>query len=214
MINVAFWASFLLAAILINISPGPELIYVITRTVTYGRKDGFYSALGAGSGSMVHVVMVAFGLSLILSRSLVAFYIIKILGAGYLIYLGIKAFLSKDEEAVSFKGDVERTDTPFDSFRKGVLVGLLNPKSIIFFMAFLPQFVRADAGAFCTQIVILGVLTIIMGILFEILVILLTNRIREVLFKDKLVSKFINKVMGSVLILLGLRLAFISHSDR
>ena len=91
MSDYAFWAAFLLAAVIINISPGPELIFVITRTITHGKKHGFFSSLGTGSGSMVHVVLVASGLAIILSKSLVAFNIIKVLGAIYLLYLGIKA---------------------------------------------------------------------------------------------------------------------------
>jgi threonine/homoserine/homoserine lactone efflux protein len=175
--NHAFWAAFLLAAVIINIAPGPELIFFITRTITHGKKHGFYSSLGTGNGSMVHVVMVASGLAVILSKSLVAFNIIKILGAAYLFYLGIKSFRSNGTEALSFRKDSDNVDTSLDSFRKGFFVGLLNPKSVIFFMAFLPQFVRTDSGTFWAQIINLGAITVLMGIVFEIAAILMTNSI-------------------------------------
>jgi threonine/homoserine/homoserine lactone efflux protein len=210
--DLAFWAAFSLAAILINISPGPELVFVITRTIAHGRKHGFYSSLGTGSGSMVHVVMVASGFALILSKSLVAFNIIKILGAVYLFYLGIKAFRSKRTEALSFNKDADNVDTSLDSFRKGFFVGLLNPKSVIFFMAFLPQFVRTDLGAFWVQIINLGVITVLMGIVFEIVAIVMTNKISKILFRKKTFSNLIDKLTGSILILLGLRLAFTTQN--
>lgn len=208
----AFWAAFLLAAIIINISPGPELVFVITRTITHGKKHGFYSSAGTGSGSMVHVVMVASGLALILSKSLVAFNIIKILGAAYLFYLGIKAFRSKGTETLSFRTDSDHVDTSLASFRKGFFVGLLNPKSVIFFMAFLPQFVRTDSGAFWVQIINLGAITIMMGIVFEIVAILMTNKMSKILFGKKTFSNLIDKIMGSILILLGLRLVFTTQN--
>ena len=208
MSDYAFWAAFLLAAMIINISPGPELIFVITRTITHGKKHGFFSSLGTGSGSMVHVVLVASGLAIILSKSLVAFNIIKILGAIYLFYLGIKAFHSKGTEVLSFKNISGNVDTLLDSFRKGFFVGLLNPKSVIFFMAFLPQFVRAASGTFWIQIIDLGAITVLMGIVFEIVAIFMTNKMSKILLGKKAFSSLVDKLMGSILILLGLRLVF------
>ena len=210
--DLTLWAAFLLAAIIINISPGPELVFVITRTITHGKKHGFYSSLGTGSGSMVHVIMVASGLALILSKSLVAFNIIKILGAVYLFYLGIKAFQSKRTQTLFLNKDKDHADTSLVSFRKGFFVGLLNPKSVIFFMAFLPQFVRDGLGTFWGQIINLGAITILMGIVFEIAAIFMTNEISKTLFRKKIFSSLVDKLTGSIPILLGLRLAFTTQN--
>jgi threonine/homoserine/homoserine lactone efflux protein len=206
MSDIAFWSAFLLTAILINISPGPELVFVISRTITHGKKHGFYSSLGTGSGSMIHVVMVAFGLAFILSKSLVAFNIIKIMGAAYLFYLGIKAFLSKGTEALVENKNADNQETSLASYQKGFWVGVLNPKSVMFFMSFLPQFVRADSGTFGQQIIILGTITNSMAIVFEAVAILMTSQVSKMLFRNRSFSSLIDKVSGSILILLGLRL--------
>jgi threonine/homoserine/homoserine lactone efflux protein len=142
----------------------------------------------------------------------VAFNIIKILGAVYLFYLGIKAFRSKRTQTLFLNKDEDHANTSFDSFRKGFFVGLLNPKSVIFFMAFLPQFVRDGLGTFWGQIINLGAITILMGIVFEIAAIFMTNEISKTLFRKKIFSSLVDKLTGSILILLGLRLAFTTQN--
>jgi len=203
--TTSYWIPFLIAAFLINISPGPEMIYVLSRTINSGKKDGLFSALGTGTGSVIHVLMVAIGLSYILSRSLLAFNIIKILGAVYLIYLGVRAIISRNSQIEIAKNNDAKINSPFVSYFKGILVGILNPHSIIFFLSFLPQFINPDIGGYNMQIVMLGFITIVMGIIVNMLFIIMVNVAVNPMLKNKIVSGIIDKIMGSILVFLGLR---------
>jgi len=211
--NITFWTGYLFAIFLINISPGPEMIFVISSTLSNGKKQGLFSALGAATGSTVHVVLVAFGLAIILTTSLVLFTIIKIIGAIYLIYLGVKSLISKSNYLVISNESKNISEKIILSYNKGIYVGLLNPKSAIFFLAFLPQFVRPENGSFALQIMLLGVLTVIAGIIIEILVIYVVHKIVHILRENKIIMGFLDKIMGSVLICLGIRLAITSQKD-
>lgn len=211
--NLTFWTGYLIAVFLINISPGPEMIFVISSTMSKGKKQGFFSALGAATGSTVHVILVAFGLAIILSTSLMLFAIIKIVGAIYLVYLGIKAIISKNNSLVISNDGQNISDKSFLSYYKGVLVGVLNPKSAIFFLAFLPQFVRPENGSFSFQIICLGVITVIAGILIELVIIFIVNKTVHFLSQKQIILDIIDKLMGSILICLGIRLALSSQKD-
>lgn len=209
MFDYSLLTGFFIAAFIINISPGPEMIFVITSTINDGKRHGLLAALGAATGSTVHVLMVAFGLAVILSTSLIVFTIIKIVGAIYLGYLGIKAIILKSETIVT-NTKVVSTEK---YYQKGILVGILNPKSVIFFLAFLPQFVNPNIGSYSFQIISLGLFTVLAGVLVELLVILLVNRIAEVISKKQKIMMLIDKVMGCVLVFFGLRLAFSTQND-
>ena len=211
MSTASYWVPFLIAAFLINISPGPEMFYVVSRVINSGKKDGLFSAFGTASGSAVHVLMVAVGLGYILSKSLLAFNIIKILGAGYLIYLGVKTIITKNSQIDVEKKETAKIYSPFISYFRGIMVGLLNPHSIIFFLSFLPQFINPDAGGYNMQIITLGFTTIIMGILINILIIILINIAANILFKNKIVLGIIDKIMGSILVFLGFRFLFSTY---
>ncbi|MGD9947884.1 MAG: LysE family translocator, partial [Desulfobulbus sp.] len=139
--DVSYWCVFFSAALALNLAPGPDLMYVLSRTVAQGTRIGLASAAGVSTGALVHVAAAAFGLSAILATSAFAFAAVKYVGACYLFYLGIQALRSGGT-----KFDLKTRETkmilPWQAFRQGVLVDVLNPKVAIFFMAFLPQFVR------------------------------------------------------------------------
>ena len=213
MFTVSYWTPFLIAAFLINISPGPEMIYVTSRTINSGKRDGLFSTFGTATGSVIHVLMVAVGLGYILSKSLLAFNIIKIAGAGYLIYLGVKTISSKNSPINIMKNETGKMYTPFVSYFRGILVGLLNPHSIIFFLSFLPQFINPSIGGYNTQLITLGFITIIMGIMVNIFLIIMVNIVVNKLFKNKIISAIIDKMMGSVLVFLGLRVLLSTYRD-
>ncbi len=204
----SYWLLFFTAAIAINISPGPDMIYIISRTVAQGRKAGIASTLGLSSGALVYVFATALGLSALLSTSLIAFNILKYTGAAYLIYLGIKSLRSK---GATFDIPVQENaiSTPWKAFRQGVLVDILNPKVAIFFMAFLPQFVRPELGRTSTQLIALGVLVILIAIVIESLIVLTAAQTTNFLRKNRQFSVWLDRILGSVLIGLGLRLALI-----
>lgn len=211
--NLTFWTGYILAIFLINISPGPEMIYVISSTLSNGKRHGLLSALGAATGSTVHVVLVAFGLAVILSTSLLLFSIIKIIGALYLFYLGLRSIISRSDRLMIPADEHNDSRKSISSYYKGILVGLLNPKSAIFFLAFLPQFVRPENGSFAFQIMLLGVFTVIAGIIIELLVINIIHRVLHILRDNQIIMGIIDKIMGSVLICLGIRLALSSQKD-
>jgi len=149
--SIAHWATFFTAAILLNLSPGPDIAFILGQTVKRGVQSGFSAMFGIWTGAFIHVIFAAMGLSAILATSAVAFSAVKWVGATYLIWLGIQALLSKGTNKsvncrVSPKGLMK-------IFKQGVLVAVLNPKVAIFFLAFLPQFVEVGAGPVSTAII-------------------------------------------------------------
>ncbi len=155
---------FVVAALALLLVPGPAVLYIVARSVDQGRSAGLVSVVGVGLGSMVHVVAAALGLSALLVQSAVAFTTVKYLGAAYLVYLGIRRWLDRDDDIVRADG-TERSLRSI--FVQGVWVNILNPKTALFFFAFLPQFVQVDAGSVGLQILLLGALFVTMGIVTD-----------------------------------------------
>lgn len=200
-----FWLVFFSAALALNLSPGPDLLYVLSRTFSGGRRIGVVAACGVCSGALVHVLFAALGISAILATSALAFTLVKYVGAAYLLYLGIQALRSAGSgAALEFKAG-PRT-TAWRAYRQGVLVDLLNPKAAIFFMAFLPQFVRPEHGAVPLQLLLLGVLVVLVAIIVECGLVLLAARARTALRNNRTLSQWLDRVLGSILIGLGIRL--------
>lgn len=151
---------FLLAALVLLLIPGPAVLYIVTRSVAQGRKAGMASVLGIELATLCHSMAAAFGLSAILLASALAFDVVKYLGAAYLVYLGIRTILSR---APSRASDNSPTPSLSQMFRKGFLVNLLNPKTALFFYAFLPQFVDPARGSSILQILLLGALFVVLA---------------------------------------------------
>lgn len=208
--TISYWTIFFSAAFAINISPGPDLIYILSKTIAGGRKIGIASSLGVCSGAMVHVLAAALGLSAILATSAFAFSVVKYIGAAYLIYLGIRAFRSKGATFDKIEAGGRET-TPWQAFKQGALVDILNPKVAIFFMAFLPQFVRSELGGTAGQIIFLGSLVILVAIVVEFVIVMVAAQTTEFFRKNKNISIWLDRLLGSVLVGLGLRLAFMDR---
>ena len=210
--STSYWLLFFSAAFAINISPGPDMIYILSKTIAEGRKIGIATSIGVWSGALVHVLAAALGLSAILAASAVAFSVVKYVGAAYLVYLGIQALRSKGE---TFDLSTNRGAqiTAWKAFRQGALVDILNPKAAIFFMAFLPQFIRPELGHNSAQIFMLGVLVIVVAIPVELFVVLTADRTTNYLRKNRRFSIWLDRVLGSVLIGLGLRLALAENNN-
>ena len=154
---------FLPAALIFVLTPGPAVLYIITRSVDQGRKAGFASVMGLEIGNFCHVIAAAFGLSALLLSSALAFDIVKYLGAAYLIYLGIRKLRSSDHiEEQTVKQDSLRR-----IFSQGIVVAVLNPKTALFFFAFLPQFVDSTSANITTQLVLLGFITVTLAIVTD-----------------------------------------------
>lgn len=212
MTDLSYWAVFFGAALALNLSPGPDLIYVISRTVAQGRKVGLASAAGLWTGALVHVIAVALGLSALLMASVAAFTVVKYIGAVYLIYLGIQALRSR---GTNFELPQNRGSkvSPIQAFRQGILVDVLNPKVAIFFMAFLPQFVRPDHGNPSIQLFELGALVILVAIPVESFFVIATSRTTGFFRQNPKTSVWLERMLGTILISLGLRLAFSEHNQ-
>ncbi|MCP3892363.1 MAG: LysE family translocator [Desulfobulbaceae bacterium] len=204
--SYSYWLLFLSAAIAINITPGPDMIYILSRTIAQGRRIGIASSFGVCSGSFVHIFAAAFGLSAIISTSAMAFGVVKYVGAAYLIYLGMQALRSKGN---SFDLPVKKQaqSTFWKAFRQGALIDILNPKVAIFFMAFLPQFVRPELGHVPIQILILGFLVNLVGVVIESVLVLTAARTTIFFRNNSQFSTLLDRVFGSMLIGLGIRLA-------
>jgi threonine/homoserine/homoserine lactone efflux protein len=160
------WTSLLLfaaASIALLVVPGPSVLYIVTRSVSQGRRAGLISVLGVHVGSVVHVTAAALGLSALLASSATAFAVVKYLGAGYLIWLGI--------QKLRHRGAVPLDEVPPVGrgwlFTQGVVVNVLNPKTAIFFLAFLPQFVNPERGPVAVQIIVLGICFIALGVVSD-----------------------------------------------
>jgi len=205
MSDSAFWLVFFSAALALNLSPGPDLLYVLSRTLASGWRVGVASACGVCSGALVHVGFAALGISAILATSALAFTLVKYVGAAYLLYLGIQALRSAGQgtRRTLEAGPCIR---PWKAYRQGILVDILNPKAAIFFMAFLPQFVRPEHGAVATQLLLLGALVVVVAIIVECLLVLLANRASAALRANKRLSLWLDRMFGSILIGLGIRL--------
>ncbi len=164
MLNGSLFIGFVAAALVVLILPGPGVLYIIARSVSQGYRAGLVSVLGLSAGALVHVAAAAGGLSALLLTSATAFSLVKMLGAGYLIYLGFRTLLTASQTT-----DVN-TPPPLPLgrlFADGVIISLFNPKIAVFFLAFLPQFVDLSLGAVPVQIVVLGLVYVALALLTD-----------------------------------------------
>jgi threonine/homoserine/homoserine lactone efflux protein len=159
--DTSTFALFVVAALVLLVIPGPSVLYIVARSIEGGRTAGFVSVLGVQTGAMVHIAFATVGLSAILASSAVAFSVVKWLGAVYLVWLGLRRILGRDEGGDD--GDVEPARLS-RVFSQGVIVNTLNPKTALFFLAFLPQFVDPARGAAWTQILLLGATFVILAL--------------------------------------------------
>lgn len=207
MSDPAFWLVFFSAALALNLSPGPDLLFILSRTLSGGRRIGIASACGVCSGALVHVAAAALGISAILATSALAFAVVKYVGAAYLLYLGIQALRSAGAGAALDLRAAPRISA-WRAYRQGILVDILNPKAAIFFMAFLPQFIRPGQGAVAVQLLFLGALVVLVAIIVECAMVLLAARASSALRGNLRLNQWLNRFLGSVLIGLGIRLGF------
>jgi threonine/homoserine/homoserine lactone efflux protein len=165
MVSLSTFLIFALASLALVLVPGPNHIYIAARGIAQGRAAGVASALGVETGTMVHIAAAAAGLSYVIARSATLFNVIKWAGVAYLIYLGIRALTSRQELRTQ-----DADPQPLRKiFLEGVIVNVLNPKVILFFLAFLPQFVDPEAGAVPLQIIILGSTLLVLGLITDLI---------------------------------------------
>jgi threonine/homoserine/homoserine lactone efflux protein len=195
---------FILSALVLLLTPGPAVLYIVTRSVDQGRRAGMASVLGVELGNSVHVLAATLGLSAILLTSATAFSIVKYAGAAYLVYLGVRTLLRPAEVRAI------QTAAPKDlghTFRQGVVVATLNPKTALFFLAFLPQFVDASNGSVSLQFLFLGFLFVAMAVTTDSLYALLSGAAGGLLRRSVWFLRFQRYVAGTIYIGLGLAAA-------
>ena len=204
MIHLPNLPVFLLAALILLLTPGPAVLYIIARSMDQGRLAGFVSVLSIETGNSVHVLGATLGLSEILLSSALAFTIVKYLGAAYLIYLGIRRLLTRDQdhEMASFQ-----RQSLWRIFSQGVLVAALNPKTALFFLAFLPQFVDPSTGSVTLQLLTLGGLFVMMAIVTDSMYALLASTAGGWLKRNRSFLRAERHIVGSVYIGLGVTAA-------
>ena len=207
--DLATLTVFVAGAAILLITPGPAVLYIVTRSVDQGRTAGVVSALGISGGTLVHIAAAALGLSAVLASSAVAFSVVKYLGAAYLIYLGVQKFRGGD--------GLERPRALAPQslariFSQGVVVNVLNPKNALFFLAFLPQFVDPARGNVAGQILFLGLLFAVMGIVSDGSYALLAGSAAEWLRGSLPAVRVQRYFAGGVYIGLGLATAFSGSS--
>jgi len=202
------WATFVSATILLNLSPGPDMAFMLGQTVRGGRAYGFSAMLGMWLATAFHAVFAAFGLSAILVASASAFTLMKWAGAIYLVWLGCQALRSRGMAILP-------TGQPYGAvvaskkniFRQGFIVCLLNPKVALFFLAFLPQFVVPGAGPTASQLLFHGILVVVISGMVEPPIIVIADRLSLRVRSSTHVGRWLDRCLGMLLIGLGVKLA-------
>ena len=195
---------FLVTTLALNVTPGPDMLYVIARSLGEGRRAGLVSALGISAGCLVHACLVTFGLSQVLRQAPLAYDVVRYAGAAYLVYLGVTSLVRRTralELPAAKRASLRRI------FWQGVVTNVLNPKVALFFLAFLPQFVHADAGHVMLQLLALSLWFNISGTAVNALVALGVSHVRRWLTTSRRAQVAVQRVPGVVFIGLGARLA-------
>ncbi len=198
-------ALFMAAALALNLTPGPDMLYVAARGSSEGREAGIISALGIAAGCLVHTFALALGLSALLAAVPLAYDVVRYAGAAYLAWLGARALL---HPAAAHPREAPQPRSQLAIFRQGVITNVLNPKVALFFLAFLPQFTDPSRGSPVIQIVFLGLLFNTSGTLINLGVAVLASRATGWLRESRRSVTILQRITGALFLGLGARLAF------
>jgi threonine/homoserine/homoserine lactone efflux protein len=198
-------AFFFVSALVLLLTPGPAVLYLVARTIDQGKRAGFLSILGLALGNLAQVGAAALGLSALMLSSAMAFNVVKYTGAAYLIYLGIRKLLTREE--------LPATDDPLQqnlnrTFYHGIVVSLLNPKSTLFFFAFLPQFIDPARGSIAMQTFFLGSIFVLMGLVTDSFYVMLAGGLGGRIHQNLRILRLQRFFAGSVYLTLGILTAF------
>jgi threonine/homoserine/homoserine lactone efflux protein len=200
---VTAFGLFCLASVALAVVPGPAVTYIVTQSVDKGRRAGLTSALGVASGGLVHVAAATAGLSALIASSATAFTTVKLVGAVYLVVVGIRRILSKDPDA-----ELEVQPAPLRQlYTQGVIVNVFNPKTALFFLAFLPQFVNADKGSVPLQVALLGITFALIALASDAMYALLASFLAGKLRRTGTGAKLRRWVSGGIFVALGVTAA-------
>lgn len=188
---------FMAACVPLVLAPGPSVAYILTTTLSSGRTTGLSGVAGVELGYVLHIVAAVAGVSAVIAASAEAFTLVKVAGALYLVWLGIKAWRSRDDTRLRDMGSAGAAVRPGAAFRRGFLVGVLNPKTAVFFLSFLPQFVSADAGPAWLQMAVLGLIFVAMASVPDLAWALAGTGVRRILPAVRM--KTLERISGTVL---------------
>ena len=205
MFGIHDFGLFLATGVLLNLTPGPDTAYILGRSIAQGRHAGVASALGITVGSIFHTCAAALGLSAILATSAFAFGAIKLLGGGYLVFLGIKMLLERRKQLSLPSGFRQRTTAA--AFRQGIFTNVLNPKVALFFLAFLPQFIDPASSTKVPAFLVLGFTFVTTGTIWCLILAWFASGFSERLRGNQIIAQWLNRAVGSFFIFLGVRLA-------
>lgn len=205
MIDLATCAAYTAVVLGLFLIPGPAVLLVLARSISGGRRVGIATGLGVAFGDLIHTVMATFGLSAVLMTSALAFNVVKYAGVAYLVLLGIRAIFEKNEDLHLVSS---RTIDAPRAFRQAILAEVLNPKTALFFLAFLPQFIRPDHGAIIVQLSTLGLIFVVMSAVYTSLLALGAGHVSRWLGRHRRIGRWQGRAVGTIYIALGMRLAF------
>lgn len=205
MYGIENYFGFIIAGLFLNIVPGVDTVYILTRSMTQGRRAGFYSVFGIITGALIHTTLAALGLSIILAKSIIAFNIIKTIGIAYLVYLGIKMLIEKNN---LFDNNAQQIGKPdlLKIYRQGLLTDLLNPKVALFFLSLLPQFINPHYTNGPIPFLILGLTFTTTGTIWCLFLAHSASYVTKTLRNNERIGKWMQKVSGIVFIGLGISL--------
>ncbi|AWU98838.1 LysE family translocator [Burkholderia sp. JP2-270] len=207
MFGITHFGFFVLAVFLLNVTPGPDTAYIVGRSVAQGRGAGLMSALGISAGCCVHALACAFGLTALLAASAAAFTVIKLVGAAYLIYLGVRMIVAKQAGTPPGAEAATAAKPLRELFMQGFWTNVLNPKVVLFFVSFFPQFVSADSPHKAFAFLTLGAVFVAMSTVWTSLVAWVAGSVTQRFSGKPGVRKWLDRTVGSAFVGLGLRLA-------
>lgn len=206
MTGIIHFETFLLTGILLNLTPGNDTVFILSKSIAQGKKAGIVSALGIGTGSIVHTLLAAFGLSLVLAKSMLLFNVIRYAGAAYLLYVGYK--MLTDKSPLQMDGSLDKRAVDYwKIYRDAILTNVLNPKVALFFIAFLPQFIDPNYKNTVLPFLSLGVTFITTGTIWCFTLAIFASLLFEKLKNDPKIAKYINYLCGLALVGLGVKIA-------
>ncbi|MGE7665196.1 LysE family translocator [Ureibacillus composti] len=197
--------SFLGAAIVLTLMPGPDNLFTLTQSMAKGKNAGIYTTLGLCTGLLVHITAATIGISALIYQSAFAFTVVKYAGAAYLLFLAYKSFREKDS---SFNLKHQDNLDYRSLYKKGVIMNLLNPKVSLFFLAFFPQFINYENGNVSAQMLGFGILFLIQTLVIFTLISIFAGKVGDLLRKNTSISKKMNMIQGTLFTLIGLKIAF------
>ncbi len=206
MLGIHHYWLFIATAVVLVITPGQDTFFILGRSLSGGRRAGIAAALGITAGSIIHTFLAALGLSALLATSAYAFMAVKFAGAAYLIYIGVRALLSRTN-GLADNGAATLADGRWSAFRQGIVSNLLNPKVALFFLALMPQFIDAASTHKVAAFLALGLSFVTLGVIWCVILAIAAAELRGLFLRKPSMGKVLNRVAGAMFIALGIRLA-------